>query len=132
MLLAGTVLAAFATYFIMVGAFYMSRYRMIHVPSMVAIILFDLAMPFYLYATGDWKGRLIDNGEILSFLIWMHVGLLIALYGLYLVQVKTGIGLLGKRGEARASHRSQALGILVVRALVVVTGALLYEPPGDI
>ena len=128
MLLAGTVVAAFLTYFLMLSAFYLPRLRLIHVTVMVSVILFDLAMPFYLYMHRDWKTRLIDQGEILSFLIWMHVGLLITLYALYVVQVNSGIKMLSQDKSTRPNHRSQALGILVVRALVVLSGALLYEP----
>lgn len=122
-----TIAAAFATLFLMVAAVYLRRFRWFHVPAMVSIMLFDLAMPFYLYLHRDWYERLVTGGEILSFLIWMHVGLLMTLYGLYVVQVKSGRQLIGRVAQARADHRVQGWGILVVRTLVVVTGALLYE-----
>lgn len=112
----------------MFAAFYLNRFRFIHVPAMVSVMLFDLAMPFYLYMHRDWEERLINGGEILSFLIWMHIGLLITLYGLYVVQIKTGFGLASRQQAVRLGHRAQGVGILVVRALVVITGALLYEP----
>lgn len=128
MLTAETILAALATYLVMLAAFYLSRIRLVHVGTMVAVMLFDLAMPFYLYLNRDWKGRLIDHGEILSFLLWMHIGLLITLYGLYLIQIKTGLNLLSRDQSVRPDHRSQAVGILVVRALVIISGALLFEP----
>jgi hypothetical protein len=127
-------LLASLTYVLMVLAFYWHRMRRFHVPVMVFIILFDLAMPFYLVATRDWKTRLLDHGDILSFGVWMHFGLLIALFVLYALQIHTALRLLRRTRDdeemqtARREHGAQGKGILLVRALVITSGALLAEP----
>ncbi len=124
-----TVIAATLTYILMIAAYKYSHIRKFHIPSMTAIILFDLCMPFYLYFTQDWKERLIDGGEIFSFLIWMHVGLVITLYVLYALQVSAGRKILqGNDPSIRDEHKNQGKGILLTRALVIATGALLVEP----
>lgn len=123
-----TIIAATATYILMLVAYYFPRIRTFHIGTMVTVMLFDLMMPFYLYLHRDWKERLIDGGEIFSFLIWMHVGLIITVYGLYAAQINAGIKLARKTGDTRETHRGQAKGILLVRALMILTGALLYEP----
>ncbi|MGD8566740.1 MAG: hypothetical protein PVJ39_01455 [Gammaproteobacteria bacterium] len=127
-MLAETVIAAMVTYVVMVAAVYWHRLRRFHVTVMVTIMLFDLAMPFYLYANRDWKTRLIDDGDILSFLVWTHFGLLIALFVLYFIQALAGRKLLGGDQSARAEHKNVAKGILLVRALVIISGALLVQP----
>lgn len=131
--MAGPFLVALLTYVLMLMAFYWHRMRRFHVPVMVFIILFDLGMPFYLMATRDWKTRLIDHGDILSFGVWMHFGLLITLFVLYALQIYTGLQLLRQTDEdaqmARRDHRAQGKGILLARALVIASGAILAEPP---
>ncbi|HHH36649.1 MAG TPA: hypothetical protein ENK48_07460 [Gammaproteobacteria bacterium] len=129
MLTAGTVIFAAATYLLMVVAFYQAKARRFHIPVMAGIILIDLCFPVYLYLTRDWIRRLFDEGEIFSFLIWMHLILVITLYLLYFFQVQTARRILSGDGDARPDHRSQAKGILIVRALVIMTGALLAESP---
>lgn len=123
-----TVIAATLTYPIMIAAVYWHRVRRFHVPVMIAIMLFDIAMPFYLYASRDWKTRLIDDGDIFSFLLWTHFGLLIALFVLYSIQVAAGRKLLAGDDSARLEHKSVAKGILLVRGLVILSGALLVQP----
>jgi len=123
-----TVIAAILTYILMIAAFKYSHIRQFHIPSMIAIIIFDLCMPFYLYLTQDWKERLIDGGEIFSFLIWMHVGLVITVYVLYVLQVSAGRKILQGNSLIRDEHKSQGKGILLTRALMIATGALLVEP----
>jgi hypothetical protein len=123
-----TVIAGILTYILMLSAFYLHKYRLFHVPVMIFIIIFDLAMPFYLYATRDWKTRLIDDGDIFSFAVWTHFGLLIALFVLYVLQVLAGRQLLKGEQSARGEHKNVALGILLVRALVIISGALLVQP----
>lgn len=127
-MLAETVIAATITYLIMLAAMYFRRFTRFHVTTMIGIMLFDLAMPFYLYMNRDWKTRLIDDGDILSFLLWTHFGLLIALFVLYFIQVAAGRKLLAGNQEARPEHKNVAKGILLVRALVILSGALLVQP----
>ena len=122
-----TVIAGVLTYILMVAAFYLHRIKSFHVPVMILIILFDMFMPVYLYTTRDWKTRLIDDGDIFSFGVWMHFGLLIALFVLYTIQILAGRKLLQGDQSGRAEHRNVAKGILAVRALVILTGALLVQ-----
>lgn len=131
MFTAGTVLFAAATYLVMLVAFYHARMRRFHAPVMASIIVIDLFFPVYLYLNREWIRRLIENEEIFSFLIWMHLILVITLYTLYVFQVKLGRRLLAGDETVRSDHRAQGRGILIVRALVIFTGALLVEPPED-
>ncbi len=133
----GPIIAAFLTYLLMLAAFKWRHFRRFHMSVMVFIICFDVAMPFYLVATRDWKTRLIDNGDILSFGVWMHFGLIITLYVLYVIQVQTVLKMLRASKQAvdpeelaaaRRDHRSQGIGILLARGLVIVTGAILADP----
>ncbi|MEW6353143.1 MAG: hypothetical protein AB1469_02430 [Pseudomonadota bacterium] len=126
---AGTVLAAFAVYVLMLAAFYWPRVRAFHISVMAGAMVFDVAMPFYLYATKDWHRRLIEEGELTSYLLWTHFVLLLILYILYVLQVQVGRKLLKGEQAARAEHRAQGKAILLVRALVIFTGALLVEQP---
>ena len=125
---AETVIASILTYILMLSAFYLHRIKMFHVPVMVGIVLFDLFMPVYLYSTRDWKTRLIDDGDLFSFAVWMHFGLLITLFVLYAIQIMAGRKLLQGDQSGRAEHKNVAKGILGVRALVIATGALLAQP----
>ncbi|HEY5604141.1 MAG TPA: hypothetical protein VIM41_13625 [Gammaproteobacteria bacterium] len=127
-MVAETVIAASITYLLMVAAIYWHRVRPLHVAIMVSVMLFDLLMPFYLYANRDWKTRLIDDGDIFSFLLWTHFGLLIALFVLYAIQIMAGRKLLAGDMSTRDEHKNVAKGILLTRALVIVSGALLYHP----
>jgi len=133
----GPILFALLTYLLMLGAFFWHRMRRFHISVMMAIIAFDVAMPFYLVSTRDWKTRLIDDGDILSFGVWMHFGLLVTLYVLYVIQVQTALKMLRapkqemdaeSREVIRKEHRAQGLGILLARGLVIATGAILADP----
>lgn len=95
---------------------------------MVAIIIYDICMPFYLYATRDWYRRLIEQEEIFSMMIWTHVILLITLYVLYALQVMAGRRLLKGDQEPREDHAAQGKGILITRALVIISAMMLVEP----
>lgn len=132
-MLEGTVIAAIVTYALMLAAFYLHRMRKFHGPVMLSVILFDLGMPIYLVLNRDWNKRLIEDGDIMSFGIWMHFGLIITLYVLYAVQIQTALMLYKADNEdtaaARKDHRTQAKGILIARALVIATGAILVESP---
>ncbi len=123
-----TVIAALITYVLMIAAYRYSHVRKFHIPVMIGVIAFDLMMPVYLYLNRDWKERLIDGGEIFGFLIWMHLGLVITLYCLYVFQIFAGKRLLLGDNEPREDHRNQGKGILLTRGLVIFTGALLFEP----
>ena len=124
----GFVIIAFVTYLVMLLAFYMRHLRKVHIPIMVSLLVFDLCVPFYLFMTRDWKTRLIDSGDILSFGVWMHFGLVLTLYVLYVLQVQSAMKLLKGDKEMRVDHNGQGKAILVVRALVIFTGALLIDP----
>ena len=132
-MLEGTVIAAIVSYVLMLAAYYLHRLRAFHEPVMISAILFDVGMPFYLMLNRDWGKRLIDEGDIMSFGIWMHFGLIITLYVLYAVQIQTALVLRRPAGEdtakARKDHRAQAKGILLARGLVILTGAILVESP---
>ncbi len=128
--MAGTVIYVLATYALMVAAFYYARMRRFHVPVMIFIMTSDLLFPVYLVMTRDWYQRLIVDEDILTFGVWVHFMLLVTLFVLYFVQILAGRRLL--RGEAepriRQEHRAQGMGILLVRAFVILTGALLVQP----
>jgi hypothetical protein len=125
---AETVLVAAITYPVMLAAFYLHRMRRFHLSVMIGIMVFDLSMPFYLYLHRDWKTRLIDDGDIFSFLVWTHFGLIITLFVLYALQIVAGRRLLRGDELARAEHGSLAKGILLARGLVILSGALLVQP----
>jgi hypothetical protein len=117
-------LAALSTWFLMLVAYGLHRQRWFHVAVMVGCILFDLAMPFFLYSHRDWYRRMIVQEDITSFLAWMHFGLLVALYALEWAQVYTAVKML--RGQSLHSvHRGQGKALLLVRGLVIVTGGIL-------
>lgn len=129
--MAGVVIA---TYLLMLFAFSKPQWRTFHIYTMVFIMLFDLAVPVYLFLRRDWYTRLFEHGDIASFLVWMHFIMPLALYILYIFQILAARKLL--RGDAdtetyndaRVDHRGQAKAILVVRALTIFTGVLLIEP----
>ncbi len=125
--IAGTVLFVAATHGLLILAFFLARYRYFHIPVMLGIMLTDLGFPVYLYLTHDWWKRLIEHGEIFSFLLWMHFILIITLYMFYGLQIGAARRLLQGDAEGRADHRRQGLGIIVLRTLVFVTGALLVK-----
>lgn len=135
--MAGPFYVASLTFLLMLAAMYWHRWRRFHITVMVSVMLFDVAMPFYLMATRDWKTRLLNDGDILSFGVWMHFGLIITLYVLYVIQLQTALKILrsGKKAVdmnelelAHREHRAQGMGILLARALVITTGAMLADP----
>jgi hypothetical protein len=128
MLTAGTVWVALVTYALMLAAFRHARQRMFHFWVMISVILFDLGMPVYLYLNKDWHRRLIVEGELTSFLVWIHFMMLVMMYALYVMQIKTALSLLRYDNSVRVDHRAQGRAVLLVRALVIFTGALLVEP----
>ncbi|HHM06234.1 MAG TPA: hypothetical protein ENJ19_10935 [Gammaproteobacteria bacterium] len=120
--------AAVVTFILMVVAFYLPRRRWFHMPVMIGVILFDVLMPVYLYLTRDWYQRLIEQEEIFMFSIWMHFGLVLTLYALYVLQIMTARKILAGDAAARTDHHWQGKAILLVRALVILTAATLLEP----
>lgn len=127
-MLTGTVWVALATQLLMLALFYFSTQRRLHMVVMISLMIFDLCMPFYLYATHDWKKQLIDHGDITSFGAWTHFGLVLTLYMLYAFQIVAARGILRDTSDARATHHGQGVAILVVRFLVIISGVLLTEP----
>ena len=127
---ADTVIAGILTYLLMLSAFYLYHIKWFHIPAMVFVVVFDVSMPVYLYLTRDWMTRLIGDGDIFSFGVWMHFGLLITLFVLYVIQIMAGIKLAQGNADqsSRVEHRNVAKGLLIVRALVIVSGALLAQP----
>ena len=124
-----TILIATLTYVIMVIAYFMHKHRRFHMSVMIGVMAFDLLIPIYLFLTRDWYTRLIEHEDILTFGVWMHFMVVIVLYILYAFQIVAARKILqGQETEkARQEHRAQALGILLVRAFVLITGAMLYD-----
>jgi endonuclease/exonuclease/phosphatase (EEP) superfamily protein YafD len=118
-------IAAMITYLFMIVAFRYPHHRWFHIPVMVSCIVFDVLMPVYLVTHRNWWHRLIEQGDITSFGIWMHIGLLVALYALEFVQIQTAIKILKGNEEVRQTHRSQAKALLIIRAIVILTGGIL-------
>jgi hypothetical protein len=123
-----TITAALLSYVLMLAAYLWHRWRWFHVPAMLAIIAFDLGMPVYLYLHRHWWHRLIEQQQLFSFLIWMHFGLLITMYVLYAMQIMTARKILKGDIAARVEHHGQGKALLLVRGLVIVTGAILANP----
>lgn len=119
------VIGSFLTYLLMLLAWYFHRPRVLHVGVMAICMVYDLCVPFYLYYTRNWMHLLFDKGEILDFLVWMHVGLDIMLFVVYGMQIRAGIQVWKGVPGVRDLHRQQGKVILVVRILVVLSGALL-------
>lgn len=127
--MSGPLLFAIASYALMVAAFFLAKRRIFHMPVMIGTVLFDLLMPFYLVFTQDWYKRLIEQEEIFSFMIWMHFILILTLYALYGLQIMTIKKMVNGDQVAREEHRSQGVGILIARGLVILSAAMLVEPP---
>ncbi len=121
-------IAASLSYALMLAAYHLPHRRYIHVPVMASVILFDVGMPFYLYTHRNWWHRLVEQQELLSFLVWMHLGLLITLYALYAAQIHTATRLLKGNNTIRGDHRTQGKALLLVRGLAILTGAILANP----
>jgi len=123
-----SVILVLSSFLVMSLGFYVRKRRGWHITLMSSVMLFDTMFPLWLFLTHHWKRRLIDNGELLSFLIWTHFMLILTLYSLYVLQVLAGRQLYGGLREAREPHRMQGTGIFAVRVFVFLTGALLIAP----
>jgi heme exporter protein D len=125
-----TVIVTIATYLIMVAGFFLSGRRRVHITIMATVMVYDLLMPFYLFLTRDWYARLIGHEDILTFGVWMHFMVVLVLYVLYVFQILAARKILADphAAAARREHRQQAIAILLVRAFVIFTGALLVNP----
>lgn len=119
------VIGSFLTYLLMLLAWYFHRPRVLHVGAMAICMVYDLCVPFYLFYTRHWMHLLIDKGMILDFLLWMHIGLDIMLFVMYYMQIRAGLQVWRGVPGMRDMHRQQGKVILVVRILVVLSGALL-------
>ena len=124
---AKTTIAATITFILMLVAYKLSRFRKFHITVMAGCMIFDILMPIYLFLNRNWYERLIEGQQILNFLIWMHLGLVITVYVLYVMQINEGRKILA--GGPRKEHAFQAKGIIIARFLMILAGALLYEPP---
>jgi len=121
----GTILAVLISFAAMGLAYRFARIRVLHMTTMVMVMVFDIAFPVYLYTANDWYKRLIEKEQIFSFSIWMHFMLIIVLYALYVIQAQAGRKLWAGDNEIRQEHKLQGRGIMVARAMVFITGALL-------
>ena len=113
------------SYLVMLAAYRLHRLRGWHAGIMTTCMIYDICLPFYLFFARNWPHRLIEQGGIFNFLVWMHVGLDILLFTLYALQVREGLALWRRDERARWAHAQQARVILAVRALVILSGGLL-------
>ena len=123
-----SVALVLGSFVVMLTAYFLRQHRCWHVPLMGGVMIFDVFFPIYLYMTHDWVHRLIDQEELFSFAIWSHLFLILTLYSLYVLQVLSGKQMIAQRYESRQNHRVQSRGILVIRALVFLSGVLLIAP----
>jgi len=123
-----SVVLVLLSFVVMALAYSLRRQHQWHIVLMSCVMVFDVLFPVWLYMTHDWKRRLIDDGELFSFLVWTHLFLILTLYCLYVLQVMAGRQLKAGLQEARESHRVQSRGIFIVRVFVFLTGALLIAP----
>jgi len=131
--MATSIILVLSSFVVLIAAWFWRKQRRFHISAMACVMAFDVMFPFYLYLTHDWGKRLIDDGEIFSFLIWSHLMLVMVLYALYVLQVLAGRSMLKHRVGAqhdhhRGEHQKQFLGIVTVRLLVFASGWLLLVP----
>jgi hypothetical protein len=112
----------------MLAAYFLPRKRFFHIPVMIAIMVFDAGMPVFLYLHRHWWHRLIEQQDIFSSLVWMHFILLITMYALDGAQIHTARKIFKGDLTARDDHHSQGKALLIVRGLVIVSGAILANP----
>jgi len=135
--MATSIILVLISFAVLAAAWYWRKQRRFHIAAMITVMVFDLLFTVYLYLTHDWGKRLIDDGEIFSFLIWSHLMLIMVLYALYVLQVLAGRSMLAhpvgdKHKYHRDEHQKQFLGIVIVRLLVFASGWLLMVPDSAI
>ena len=123
-----SVILVLISFVVMAVAISMRKNHTVHISLMGTVMIFDVLFPVWLYLTHDWKQRLIDHGELLSFAVWAHLFLIMTLYSLYVLQIQVGKQLLAKQKDARQNHRVQSRGIILARVFVFLSGALLIAP----
>ncbi len=123
-----SVIIVLISFAVLAVAWLVKKKHTLHIVLMSCVMTFDVLFPIWLYATHDWVKRLIDDGEMLSFAIWMHVFLILTLYALYVLQIQAGRQLIAGQRDARPNHRVQSRGIIIVRLFVFISGALLIAP----
>jgi len=126
-MLIDSVIAATISFLVLLFAYYKHKQRVLHVSLMIGVMIFVLVFPIYLYLTRDWKTRLIDHEDIMSFGVWTHFGLLVALIVLFVLQVMAGLRLLKYDNAVRLEHHNLAKGILLTFGLVLLSGVLLIQ-----
>ncbi len=131
-----SVLLVLMSFVLLAAAWFWRKQRRFHIVAMSCLMVFDLFFPVYLYLTHDWWKRLIVDGEIFSFLLWSHFIFIMVLFALYALQVMAGRAMLRNATDSedykrtREEHRKQFIGIVIVRLLVLASGALLIVPKG--
>ena len=125
MLSSPVLIVSLLTWLLMLAVYQFHRPRIVHVSVMGLCMCYDLGVPFFLYFSRNWPHRLIDEGGIFNYLVWMHVVLDILLFTLYVMQIREGIRLWQGETASRDMHAQQGKVIMAVRLLVVVTGGLL-------
>ncbi len=134
--MATSVLLVLMSFVLLAAAWYWRKQRRFHIAAMSFLMVFDFFFPVYLYLTHDWWKRLIVDGEIFSFSLWSHLILVMVLYALYVLQVMAGRTMLQNVPDSedhqrtRDEHRKQFIGIVVMRLLVLASGALMIIPKG--
>jgi len=123
-----SIVLVLISFLVMTLAYYLRKRPNWHISLMGSVMLFDMLFPIWLYMTHDWKKRLIDDGDLFSFLVWTHFFLILTLYSLYVLQALAGRQLLARDEEGRESHRVQSRGIVIIRLFVFLSGALLIAP----
>jgi uncharacterized membrane protein YozB (DUF420 family) len=134
--MATSVLLVLMSFVLLAAAWYWRKQRRFHIAAMSFLMVFDFFFPVYLYLTHDWWKRLIVDGDIFSFSLWSHLILVMVLYALYVLQVMAGRTMLQNTADSedhkrtREEHRKQFIGIVVMRLLVLASGALMIIPKG--
>ncbi len=126
--MADSMMFVLGTYVLMLIAFFLVKYRPLHISIMSSVMVLDFLFPIWLVFNRDWYKRLIEQEEILSFMIWMHFMLVLALYALYVMQIITAHRMLKGEMEVKPDHRSQGIAVLIVRGLVIASAAMLIDP----
>jgi len=132
--MATSILLVLMSFGLLLAAWHWRKQRRFHIVAMSFLMLFDFCFPIYLYLTHDWWKRLIVDGDIFGFLVWSHLIFVMVLYALYVLQVMAGRAMLQHAPDSehhkhtRGEHRKQFIGIVVVRLLVLASGALLIVP----